>query len=466
MDEAASRLSIEINSVPADIDTIERKIKHLQVEREALKKESDERSKKRLGEIDRELASLGEENRGLRARFEKEREEILSAKKIKKELESLRNDFDRAEREGALERAAELKYGRIPELERRLQALEKREPARSDKPRMLREEVGPEEIAVIVARWTGIPVDKMLQSEMEKLLHMEDHLRRRVVGQDKALTVVADAIRRSRAEISDPHRPIGSFMFLGPTGVGKTETVKALAEFLFDSGETVVRIDMSEYMEKHAVSRLIGAPPGYVGYEEGGQLTEQVRRRPYSVVLLDEIEKAHPDVFNVLLQVLDEGRLTDGQGRTVDFKNSVLVLTSNIGSQSIIDEQLSPAERETAVREALKRHFRPEFLNRLDETIIFNSLGESQVHDIVRVQLRDVEARLKAKEISIEFEDSAVGYLARKGFDPLYGARPLRRVIQSELLNELARLMIGGRLRAGQTVAVRGNDLRLELQVT
>jgi ATP-dependent Clp protease ATP-binding subunit ClpB len=319
---------------------------------------------------------------------------------------------------------------------------------------MLREEVGPEEIAEVVGKWTGIPVARMLQSEQERLLHMEDELRKRVVGQDHALTVVSDAIRRARAEISDPNRPIGTFIFLGPTGVGKTETVKALAEFMFDTEQAVIRIDMSEYMEKHAVARLIGAPPGYVGYEEGGQLTEQVRRRPYSVVLLDEIEKAHPDVFNVLLQVLDEGRLTDGQGRTVDFKNTVLIMTSNIGSQAIMDTDLSEKEREDAVTEAMRLHFRPEFLNRIDEVVIFKSLSQAQLDGIVKIQLQQVVKRLEDKRIGVEFEEPALKYLAQKGFDPVFGARPLKRVVQAEVLNPLAKEIIGGKIKGGDRVRI------------
>ncbi|MNL06410.1 Chaperone protein ClpB [compost metagenome] len=326
---------------------------------------------------------------------------------------------------------------------------------------MLKEEVGPEDVAEVVGKWTRIPVSKMLESETQKLLSMEDELKKRVVGQDHALTIVSDAIRRARAEISDPNRPIGTFMFLGPTGVGKTETVKALAEFLFDDEQAVVRIDMSEYMEKHAVSRLVGAPPGYVGYEEGGQLTEAIRRRPYSVVLLDEVEKAHPDVFNILLQVLDDGRLTDGQGRTVDFKNTVVIMTSNVGSQSILDPGMSEDKKQQAVMGALRDHFRPEFLNRIDEVVIFNSLGENQIAGIVKVQLELVRERLKAKKIQIDFDDKAVAMLAKKGYDPIYGARPLKRVIQTELLNPLSKEIIGGKVKSGDTVKVSAKENHL-----
>jgi ATP-dependent Clp protease ATP-binding subunit ClpB len=330
---------------------------------------------------------------------------------------------------------------------------------------MLKEEVGPEEISEVVAKWTGIPVSKMMESESEKLLRLEDHLRKRVKGQNHALLAVADAIRRARAEISDPNRPIGSFIFLGPTGVGKTETAKALAEFLFDTEEAVIRIDMSEYMEKHSVSRLIGAPPGYVGYEEGGQLTERVRRRPYSVVLLDEIEKAHADVFNVLLQVLDDGRLTDGQGRTVDFKNTILIMTSNVGSQAIIDDKMSKMQKEKAVMEALRSHFRPEFLNRIDDTVIFDPLSEEQLQEIVQVQIAAVEKRLAEKRIKLEVDKSAMKWLGEKGFDPIYGARPLKRVIQTELLNPLAKKILDHTVKPGDTVKVSLKGEKLEFGV-
>ena len=382
-----------------------------------------------------------------------------------RDLPSLRLEMEKAERTGDLGKAAELKYGRLPELERKLKASEgKAGPPSSNEKRMLKEEVTAEDIAEVVSRWTKIPVSKMLDSDMKRLLAMEEFLGKRVVGQDHALRIVADAVRRARAEISDPNRPIGTFLFLGPTGVGKTETVKALAEFLFDDEQAVVRIDMSEYMEKHAVSRLVGAPPGYVGYEEGGQLTEAVRRRPYSVVLLDEVEKAHPDVFNILLQVMDDGRLTDGQGRTVDFKNTVVIMTSNLGSQALLEPGLSEDQRWAAVNEALRRQFRPEFLNRIDETVLFHSLGEAQIAGIVRVQLAQVVQRLADKKIRLEFDDAAVALLAKKGFDPIYGARPLKRVIQSEVLNLIAREMIAGQFKAGDSVRVvaHGSDLGFE----
>ncbi len=463
MDEAASRLSIEINSVPAVIDEIQRKTIQLQIEREALKKERDSAARERLEIIDREISTLQEKTRGLRAQWEREKTEIGGVKRVKQETEQVRTEIERAEREGQLERAAELKYGKLPELEKTLARLTSSASEKGEASRMLKEEVGPEEIAQVVAKWTGIPVTKMLESESAKLLHMEQSLKKRVVGQDHALLVVADAIRRARAEISDPNKPIGSFIFLGPTGVGKTETVKALAEFLFDTEEAVVRIDMSEYMEKHAVARLIGAPPGYVGYEEGGQLTEQVRRRPYCVVLLDEIEKAHPEVFNILLQLLDDGRLTDGQGRTVDFKNTVVIMTSNAGSQFLVDPQLDASERETKARDTLKTLFRPEFLNRIDEIVVFNSLEEKQIEAIVKVQLEQLAVRLNDKKIKLRYDDRVLSALARKGFDAVYGARPLKRAIQTEILNPLAREMISHTIQPGDTVQLQADDLHVRI---
>lgn len=462
IDEAASKLGIETRSVPEDIDKIERELMQLRIEKEALKKEKDEGARERLSVLDREITDLTAKNQVLREQWEFEKGGINQIKKLKTVLEDLRVAVEKAEREGDLGKAAEIKYGRLPETEKKIKSLEERSREQSsNEARMLKEEVGPEDVAEVVAKWTGIPVSKMLESEMLKLLNMEETLKKRVVGQDHALTVVADAIRRARAEISDPNRPIGTFMFLGPTGVGKTETVKGLAEFLFDDEQAVVRIDMSEYMEKHAVARLIGAPPGYVGYEEGGQLTEAVRRRPYSVVLLDEVEKAHPDVFNILLQVLDDGRLTDGQGRTVDFKNTVMIMTSNVGSQSLLDPQMSEESKRSAVQGALRDHFRPEFLNRIDEVVMFNSLGEAQIAGIVKVQLDLVSQRLKAKKIMIDFESTAIEFLARKGYDPIYGARPLKRVIQTELLNPLSKEIISGKVKAGDHLQVKCVDQRL-----
>lgn len=464
MDEAASRLAMQIRSVPEEIDEIERKLMQLRVEKEALKKESDPASKERLGVLDKEISDLQGKNQNLREQWDFERGGIDRIKKTKEEIETIKQDIQKAERVGDLGRAAELKYGRLPELEKTLKNLESKVDGEKGQAgvRMLKEEVGPEEIAEVVAKWTGIPVAKMLESETQKLLNMEGYLQKRVVGQDHALQIVADSIRRARVEISDPNRPTGTFLFLGPTGVGKTETVKALAEFLFDDDKAIVRIDMSEYMEKHAVARLIGAPPGYVGYEEGGQLTEAVRRKPYSVVLFDEIEKAHPDVFNILLQVLDEGRLTDGQGRTVDFRNTVFVMTSNIGSTLIADPQLKDDEKEIRVRETLKQHFRPEFLNRIDEIILYKSLGQDQISGIVRVQLEEVAQRLKAKRIQIEFSDEVLKWLAERGFDPVYGARPLKRVIQKDLLNPLAKEMLSGKIKNGDRVKIKVADGELK----
>jgi ATP-dependent Clp protease ATP-binding subunit ClpB len=462
MDEAASRLSIEVNSVPTSIDEIQRKVMQLQIEREALLKEKDTHARERLTSVEKEIQELNKKVGLLKLQWEDEKREIQSLKKAKQDLEAARLEVEKAEREGNLGRAAELKYGRVPELEKNLAAMNAQLQGKEN--RMLKEEVGPEEIAEVVAKWTGIPVSKMMQSETQKLLALEKHLRERVKGQDHALEAVANAIRRARAEISDPNRPIGSFIFLGPTGVGKTETAKALAEFLFDTEEAVIRIDMSEYMEKHSVSRLIGAPPGYVGYEEGGQLTERVRRRPYSVVLLDEIEKAHPEVFGVLLQVLDDGRLTDGQGRTVDFKNTILIMTSNIGSQALIDENVPQNKKEDLVMEALRSHFRPEFLNRIDETVIFNPLSQAELNDIVRVQLKQVEHRLSEKRIQLNFDEKAIKWLGEQGFDPIYGARPLKRVIQTEVLNPLAKLILENKIQPGAKVKVvqKGKALDFE----
>ena len=454
IDEAASRLSIEAKSVPEGIDRIERELMQLRIEKEALKKEKDEASKERLHKIEGEIKDLSGRNQLLREQWDFERGGINEIKKIKEDIETAKVEVAKAERSGDLGKAAELKYGKLPDLEKSLAALEGKVKESSSQQRMLKEEVTPEDVAEVVAKWTGVPVQKMLESETMKLLSMEKQLAKRVVGQDHALTIVSDAIRRARAEISDPNRPIGTFLFLGPTGVGKTETVKALAEFLFDDEQSIVRIDMSEYMEKHSVSRLVGAPPGYVGYDEGGQLTEAVRRRPYSVVLLDEVEKAHPDVFNILLQVMDDGRLTDSQGRTVDFKNTVVIMTSNIGATALIDPALSDEAKWKAAQAALKGHFRPEFLNRIDEIVLFKALGEAQIHDIVKVQLRTIEERLRAKRIGLDFTPAAVDFLAKRGFDPLYGARPLKRTLQSELLNPLSKEMIAGTFKSGDKVQV------------
>lgn len=461
IDEAASKLRIEIGSLPTEIDEKQRRLFQLQIEKEALKREKDEASIRRLSALETEIAGLTREIESLKEKWQSEKASIVNLQETRVQIEQIRNEIGRAEREGNLEKAAELKYGRLPELEKRLAAEESRMNKGSEV-RMLKEEVGPEDIAEVVAKWAKIPVSKMLEGEAEKLLNIENRLRERVVGQDQALTAVADAIRRGRAEISDPNRPIGSFIFLGPTGVGKTETAKALAEFLFDSDHNMIRIDMSEYMEKHSVSRLVGAPPGYVGYEEGGQLTEVVRRKPYSVVLLDELEKAHPDVFNILLQILDDGRLTDGQGRTVDFKNTVVIMTSNIGSQAITDPDLPEAKKRAAIMEALRSHFKPEFLNRIDDVIIFNALGQKEISNIVKVQLEQLISRLAEKKIDLRFDDSAIKFLGTTGFDPVYGARPLKRAIQNLVQNELAKKIISKEVGPGDMVKVTARSGKIE----
>lgn len=442
IDEAASKLAIENRSVPEAIDEIERKVLSLKIELEALKKETDAQSQDRSAKISAELTVLNKDLQAQREQWQSERSQIDNVKKIKSEIEETKNLISKVEREAQFEKAAELKYGRLPELEKKLKALE--ESIKNNTSAILKEKVDAEDIAEIISRWTKIPISKMLESETQKLLNMEEELKKRVVGQSRALEVISDAIRRSRAEISDPNRPMGSFIFVGPTGVGKTETVKALADFLFDDPQSIVRIDMSEYMEKHSVSRLIGAPPGYVGFEEGGQLTEAVRRKPYSVVLFDEIEKAHGDVFNVLLQVLDEGRLTDSQGRTIDFKNTIIVMTSNLGA----------GQGSAAIQAALKQSFRPEFLNRVDDIIEFNSLEMKNMIHIVKIQLQDVVARLKEKQIDVVFTDTVCQWLAEKGFDPQFGARPLKRLIQAEILNPLAKKIIAQEFKNKSSLTV------------
>lgn len=442
VDEAASKLGIENRSVPDEVDQIERQILNYKIELEALKKDNDKQSLERKDKISVELNDLTIKSQSLREKWNFERGQIDKVKSLKSEIEQIRLEISKAEREAQYEKAAQLKYGKLPEFEKTLQDLESK--LKSKDGSLLKEKVDAEDIADVVSKWTHIPVSRMLESESQKLLHMEDALKKKVVGQDKALEVIADAVRRSRAEIADPNRPIGTFIFVGPTGVGKTETVKALADFLFDDPTAVVRIDMSEYMEKHSVSRLIGAPPGYVGYEEGGQLTEVVRRKPYAVILLDEIEKAHPDVFNVLLQLLDEGRLTDGQGRTVDFKNTVVVMTSNLGA----------SQGSEAIQTALKSFFRPEFLNRVDDVIEFKSLSKENLSGIVKIQLQQVVERLAQKNIKAEFSAKAIDYLGEKGFDPVFGARPLKRIIQTEVLNPLAKKMIAGDIKADSVVKI------------
>ncbi|MBN8280382.1 MAG: ATP-dependent chaperone ClpB [Gammaproteobacteria bacterium] len=457
IDEAASRLRMEIDSKPEEMDRLDRRIIQLKIEQVALKKESDEASKKRLADLEAQLKALEKEYADLDEIWKAEKASVQGEAAIKEELERARLDLDAARRGQDLGRMSELQYGRIPALEKKLAAaagLQKGET------RLLRNKVTEEEIAEVVSKWTGIPVSKMLEGEKDKLLRMEEALGRRVVGQAEALTTVANAIRRSRAGLSDPKRPNGSFLFLGPTGVGKTELTKALAEFLFDTEDALVRVDMSEFMEKHSVARLIGAPPGYVGYEEGGYLTEIVRRKPYSVVLLDEVEKAHPDVFNVLLQVLDDGRLTDGQGRTVDFRNTVIVMTSNLGSQRIqgMTGEANYAAMKAAVMEDVREHFRPEFINRVDDIVVFHPLSGTQIRDIVKIQLGYLEARLKERDITLDVTDPALDLLAEAGFDPVYGARPLKRAIQQRIENPLAQEILKGRFGPGATIRVEAGD--------
>jgi ATP-dependent Clp protease ATP-binding subunit ClpB len=460
VDEAASRLKIELDSMPTEIDVIEREIMQHEMERQALKKERDPASKERLKKLEKELAELKEKSSALKAEWQKEKAVIEEQRKWKEELDQLRTELERAQRRGELAKASEIQYGRIPQLEKKL-ADATAKAAKDRQSTLLREEVPENDIAEVVSSWTHIPVSRLQEGEREKLVKLEQHLHQRVVGQDEAIKAVSNAVRRARAGLQDPNRPIGSFLFLGPTGVGKTELSRALAEFLFDDENAMIRIDMSEYMEKHTVARLIGAPPGYVGYEEGGQLSEAVRRKPYSVVLFDEIEKAHPDVFNVLLQVLDDGRITDGQGRTVDFKNTVIIMTSNIGSQYITEEESKEARRRL-VTDALRAHFRPEFLNRVDEIIIFDRLTEDDLKRIVEIQLRRLSKRLEQQKITLKLSDSAKELLAREGYDPVYGARPLKRAIQKEILDPLSIDILEGKVREGQTIRVNAKDGALE----
>jgi ATP-dependent Clp protease ATP-binding subunit ClpB len=459
MDEAASRVRVQIDSMPEELDQLERKRMQLEIEREALKKERDSASKERLQRLSGEIAELQSESAGLKARWETEKGGIAKLRELKEQRESLTAELERTRRQGNLERAAEIQYGLLRELEKQLEAEQSKLDGQHGDGALVSEEVTSEEVAEIVSKWTGIPVSKMMEGEQAKLLGMEDNLRQRVVGQDEALRLVSNAVRRARAGLQDPNRPIGSFLFLGPTGVGKTETARALAEFLFDDEQAMVRLDMSEYMEKHTVSRLIGAPPGYVGYEEGGQLTEAVRRRPYSVVLFDEIEKAHPDVFNALLQILDDGRLTDGQGRTIDFKNVVLIMTSNIGSQFIVElGESQRQELETRVMEALRAHFKPEFLNRVDDVVIFHQLAREHLDRIVDIQLERVRRLLAERRITLELSEEAKRLLAEKGYDPHFGARPLKRVIQRMVQDPLALKILEGAFPDGSKIAA---DARL-----
>ena len=466
VDEAASRLRIEIDSMPIEIDQVERRIKQLDIELHALSKEKDAASKERREAIEAELAELREQSAGMKAHWQAEKEAIGNIQALKEQIENQKIEAEQAERQGDLQKAAELRYGHIPESERLLTNENQHLNELQRDVKMLKEEVEEEDIAEVVAKWTGIPVSRLLEGEVEKLINMEDRLHRRVVGQDDALEAVASAIRRARSGLQDPNRPIGSFIFLGPTGVGKTELGRALAEFMFDDEKAMVRVDMSEYQERHSVARLIGAPPGYVGYEEGGYLTEAVRRRPYSVLLLDEIEKAHPDVFNLLLQILDEGRLTDGQGRTVDFKNAVIIMTSNVGSQFILDPDLSEMEMDMRVTELLQTTFKPEFLNRVDEVIIFHRLSLEDIKGIVDIQLDLLRRRLAERDITLEITDAAKGYLAQQGYDPAYGARPLKRLIQKEIQDRIALDLLKGDFRDGDTIRVDEHDLQLVFEKT
>lgn len=455
IDEAASKLRIEIDSMPTEIDEIERKIKQLEIEAQALKKEKDKSSIERLDKIKKELAELKSQSDTMKVHWQKEKDSIKSIQSIKEEIEKTKTEAEQAEREANLQKAAELRYGKLIELDKRLNE-ENIKLAELQKDRkMLKEEVDDEDIAEIISKWTGIPLSKLIEGEVEKLILMEERIKERVIGQDEAVSAVANAIRRARAGLGDPNKPIGSFIFLGPTGVGKTELSKALAEFLFDDERAMIRIDMSEYMEKHTVSRLIGAPPGYVGYEEGGYLTEAVRRRPYSVILLDEIEKAHPDVFNILLQIMDDGRLTDGHGRTVDFKNAVLIMTSNIGSQHIMElGKKDEKEIEKMVLDTMKNYFKPEFLNRVDDIIIFHRLGIEEIKKIVVIQFEKLKSIMENRNIKVDISEKAKELIAREGFDPVYGARPLKRVIQNEIQNVLAMKILNGEIKEGNTVVI------------
>jgi len=462
IDEAASRLRIEIDSLPLEIDQIEREIMGLEIERQALQREEDERSKARLHDIEQRIADLKEQSSGMKAKWQSEKEEIELMRTDKAELEQLRLQLEQARNAGDLGRASELQYGKIPELETKLQAEQAKLAEIQREGVTLKEEVDEEDVAEVVAKWTGVPVSKMLEGEMQKLVSMEERLRNRVIGQDEALTAVSNAVRRARAGLQDPNRPVGSFIFLGPTGVGKTETARALAEFLFDDERAMVRLDMSEYMEKHAVSRMIGAPPGYIGHDEGGQLTEAVRRRPYAVVLFDEIEKAHSDVFNVLLQILDDGRLTDSKGRTVDFKNTVLIMTSNLGSREIQAAEGDEKQVREAVAQELRLQFKPEFLNRIDDIVIFHQLSREEITRIIDVQLERLRHMLDERGITLQLDESAKQLLAREGYDPAYGARPLKRAIQTLIQNPLAVKLLRGEIPPGQTlhVSADGDEMR------
>jgi ATP-dependent Clp protease ATP-binding subunit ClpB len=463
VDEAAARLRTEIESVPVELDEVQRRVMQLEIEREALKKEKDKASKDRLAKLEKELADLKARADALRSQWQVERQAVERLRKLRQEIDQTRIEIEQAERAYDLNKAAELRYGKLADLERRLQSEEDLLQKKQGTSRLLKEEVDEEDIAEVVSRWTGVPVSKLMQGEIEKLLQLADHLHKRVIGQDEAVEAVADAVVRARSGLKDPNRPIGSFIFLGPTGVGKTELARALAEYMFDDERAMIRIDMSEYMEKHTVSRLIGAPPGYVGYEEGGQLTEAVRRRPYAVILFDEIEKAHHDVFNVLLQILDDGRLTDGQGRIVDFKNTVIIMTSNIGSERILEfggktDSTAYDRMKEAVLTEMRHHFRPEFLNRVDEIVVFHSLTEEHLKKILQIQLERLRSRLAERHISIELTPAAETRLAREGYDPVYGARPLKRAIQKELETPIGRRLLAGQIKDGDRVIVDWRD--------
>jgi ATP-dependent Clp protease ATP-binding subunit ClpB len=467
MDEAASKLRMEIDSMPAELDEVRRRIMQLEIEREALRKERDPASRERLGRLEKELADLKEEQTRLQAHWEQEKQAIQTIRQLREQLEQVRLAIEGAQRSGDYAKASELQYGRLPELERMIREQETRLAELQKSQRMLKEEVDEEDIAEVVAKWTNIPVSRLMEGEIQKLIHMEERLHQRVIGQDEAIRAVSNAIRRARAGLQDPNRPLGSFIFLGPTGVGKTELARALAEFLFDDEHAMIRIDMSEYQEKHTVSRMIGAPPGYVGYEEAGQLTEAVRRRPYSVVLFDEIEKAHPEVLNVLLQLLDDGRLTDGKGRTVDFKNAVVIMTSNLGSHLIAEHTGDLTEGiRRQVTEALRQHFRPEFLNRVDEVIFFHALGLEHMKAIVDIQIRGLLKRLEERKIHVELREAAKNFLVSEGYDPMYGARPLKRTIQRRVLDPLALRVLEGEFREGDRITVDVGDNELIFQKT
>ncbi|MGC4106014.1 MAG: ATP-dependent chaperone ClpB [Thermomicrobiales bacterium] len=458
VDEAASKLRMEITSMPIELDEAERRIMQLEIEREALNKEKDDASQQRLKSLEQELASLKEERDALRSKWDQERQAIQAISELREELDKTRVEMEQAQRAYDYNKAAELQYGKLKDLDQKIRDEEQKLQRLQSSGKMLKEEVDSEDIAEVVSRWTGIPVSRLMEGEIQKLLRMEDHLHQRVIGQNEAIESVANAVRRARSGLNDPNRPLGSFIFLGPTGVGKTELARALADFLFDSDQAMIRIDMSEYMEKHSVSRLVGAPPGYVGYDEGGQLSEAVRRRPYSVVLFDEIEKAHPDVFNILLQILDDGRLTDGQGRTVDFRNTVIIMTSNLGSSAILGAGSDEPHMRQQVMDALRAHFRPEFLNRIDEIIIFHQLTRDEIQEIVDIQLATINKRLAERRMTVQLTTGARDLIATLGYDPVFGARPLKRVMQKQLLDPLAMKLLSGDLHEGETIVIDAGE--------